>query len=336
MFHLFRTTSAISSILPKLSIEPIKITAKQEPAKQLLLRTMSLAELAEVRATWIREEGWPGVRHGLGPTYSLDPQGFYLLEKDQEKVASVSVVSYPAIKAAYLGFYVVPKSLRGNGYGDFAFNQAIAHTMLTREITTFGLNCFTTMSPLYKKWGFTTYTVDSIWKFTASTNNIYSDANAVDTIKSTDSISQDFFKQLVQYDAEVFGADRADFLGNYINKPDTITVVYIDNNKIQGYGIISSREPVQEEPHASYRVGPLYAQDGTIAENLLQHLIAATKLNPNESVYLETPGTNPHAAPIITKFGFVEIYKMDKMYKGEPPKHDEKRIFCYNSLATGP
>src|SRR5581483_1156075 len=73
----------------------------------LTIRTMSLPELVATRENWLVQEGWPGIRNTLAATYANDPEGFYLLEKDGNKIASISVVTYPAINFAYIGFYVV-------------------------------------------------------------------------------------------------------------------------------------------------------------------------------------------------------------------------------------
>src|SRR5579872_2648017 len=84
--------------------------------KDLRIRTMSLHELVQTRDNWLVPEGWPGIKCTLGATYASDPLGFYLLEKDGQKIASISLVTYPEINLAYIGFYLVIKSMRGKGF----------------------------------------------------------------------------------------------------------------------------------------------------------------------------------------------------------------------------
>lgn len=335
MIHLF---TKLEKSIPKVTGAISQSSLMSEIIMQnsnLRIRNMAFPELNKIRESWLVNEGWPAVKHGLPATYSLDPDGFYCLEKEQETIASISFVAYPEIKMAYVGFYVVPPTYRGQGYGKTIFKMAESFTTANRDITTIGLNCHNSMSAMYNKWGFRTVTVDDIWKLTATDESPVKKSKNLLVNNIASSRHEAMLDALVNYDASVFGTKRFDFLYKFINKPETITAIYTDGEVIKGYGIISSRLPAKAEPHNSYRIGPLYANDLDIARSLLQQLVESINLKSQESVFLETPGNNPASEKMLTMFEFQKIASMDKMYKGTEPKFDTKKMFCYTSLATG-
>lgn len=306
----------------------ISIVDKQD---KLSIRNMLFADLLDPRYQWTQKEGWPAVKHALPAVYSIDPTGFYCLEKNDVRVAMISTIAYPEISLAYIGFYIVPKELRDNGYGKYIFNEVLQHTTKTRDIQSFGLNCIPNMSPMYEKWGFETITVDDIWKLNTTINN----TTVIDTMAILENIDQKLFADLVAYDATIFGTKRESYLHNYLNKPNTATLIYSKNGVIEGYGVISERVPANPELHNSYRIGPLYAANSEISKTILEQLIAVIHLKEEESIFLETPGNNPEASNIVKNLGFSKLVSMHKMYRGSVPSFDIKSIFCYSSLVAG-
>lgn len=301
--------------------------------QKLNIRTMAYSDLENVRTNWTRLEGWSAMRGALAVTYKIDPQGFYLLEKNNEKIASISIVSYPDMKFSFIAFFVVPQALRGLGYGGLLLNKTVEYSQKQRGITSFGLNCLESMSPMYKKWGFETKYIDTIWKFTAKSAVNFTNNDLKQNIVSI--LDQDLMHKLIAYDKAVFGTNRSAYLQNNINKVTTTTSIYKQDGNIRGYGIISLREPANPEPYTSYRIGPVYADDMDIAKNIVDSLLVTVNLQANEYVVLETPGNNKAATELAKDLNFEKVIDMHKMYKGEEPSHDASRIFCYSSLVTG-
>lgn len=297
----------------------------EDPISAIRIRNMSLAELVEIRQTWLVPEGWGSMKHTFAATYANDQNGFYFLEKGGQKIASISVVTYPKIKFAYIGFYVVTKPFRGQGYGKLLINKTMEYAAKKLGITAFGLNCVEDAVPMYQKYGFNLGTVDEFWKYTAV-------AHSNQTVNETD-ITSDLLAELINYDCEIFGARRKEFLTEFLFKPSTITVIAQENHKIQGYGVISEREPAVIEPYKSYRVGPLYANNSDYTQAILKQLI--TVAAPNESIFLETPGNNSNGSEVVKSLGFEKIGQQPKLFKGIAPNFDVNRIFCYNSIAIG-
>lgn len=330
---IFKTSTTETFSYPAL---PRDFKAIYENSQESIrIRAMSLTELVETRTNWLVPEGWPGIKYTLAATIANDPDGFYFLEKDGQKIASISVVTYPEINFAYIGFYLVEKHFRGKGYGKFLINKAMEYAATSRSITSFGLNCVESAVPMYQKYGFKIATVDEFWKYTVAAE--YATANhpnntATEVIELS-IIDDNLFADLIEFDASIFGAHRADFLSNFLSKPSTITIISQENGRIQGYGVISEREPAIAEAHRSYKLGPLYANITEIADALLEQLIAIAK--PEESIFLETPGNNTAAAAVIKQLGFEKIGVQPKMFKGMVPNFDVQRMFCYSSIAIG-
>jgi ribosomal protein S18 acetylase RimI-like enzyme len=332
MLLMFKTQFTENFDYPKIHRD-LKIIFKDEN-NALQIRNMSLEELVETRINFLIPAGWPGIKYTLAATYATDQNGFYLLEKDGKKIASIAVAAYPEINFAYIGFYVVIPPLRHQGYGKLLISKTIEYTATKRNITCFGLNCIDSLIPMYQKHGFKTATTDYFWKYTQpqhakATNSTTNTNIKITELSNIDTILQD----LVAFDASVFGTERLEFLRNFLTKPNTLTIIAQDNGKIQGYGVISEREPAVFEEHKSYKIAPLYANNNDIANCLLEHLLAIAK--PNESIYLETPGNNIAAKQMPEDFGFEKIGSQAKMFKGSKPKFDATKIFCYSSIAIG-
>lgn len=297
----------------------------------LSIRTMSLPELVETRENWLVPEGWPGIKNVLAAAYANDQEGFYLLEKDGDKIASISAVTYPEIKFAYIGFYLVIKSMRGQGYGKFLINKAMEYTAVNRRVSAFGLNCVETTVSMYQSYGFQVVTTDKFWKFTKSDSALKDFVDA--SVLKINTLDQELLADLIKYDASVLKAQRKEFLPSFLLKPGTMTLISQNDGIIDGYGVLSVRDPVIPESFTSYRIGPLYADNADTAYAILRQLLSI--LDVNESVYLETPGNNYAAAELIQSLGFIETGFQPKMFKGQVPDFDVARMFCYSSIAIG-
>ena len=301
----------------------------EDPVKSVRIRSMSLSELVETREKWLIPEGWPGMKFTLTATYANDRDGFYLLEKDGQKIASISVVTYPEIKFAYIGFYIVTKPFRNQGYGKLLITKTMQHTTEKLGITAFGLNCVESAVSMYQKYGFTVTTVDEFWKYTA----VEHASKPINEIINLNNLDQNLLRDVIDFDASVLGAQRTGFITEFLFKPNTVIVIVQEDDKIQGYGIISEREPAIVEQYKSYRIGPLYANDTDLAQAILKQLI--TVAEPHESVFLETPGNNIDAVALVKLFGFERTGVQPKMFKGIATNLDIKKVFCYSSIAIG-
>lgn len=289
---------------------------------------MTQAELDATRLEWARAEGWPSVKYGMPAVFSIDPNGFYKLTRSNEKVATLSAVCYLELNFAYLGFFIVPKHLRGRHYGHHLLQSVLTHSQSQRGIDNYALSCMADLAPLYEKHGFVTESEDTIWRCTNSDSS-----NEMTTPHRP--LSNDALEQIIAYDRQVFAAQRADYLRHYLCKPNTETMIAVDDQQnIIGFGVISEREPATPEPNISHRIGPVYADNPETAQAILSALVQCTK--PNETIFMETHGHNSNAAQVAKAAGFTSILKLNHMIKGkQPPAIDLAKIYCCASLVTG-
>lgn len=324
-------------------VSAIKADSKPiKPAKELAdsypnsyIRTMTFDEVEWTRSGWAVDEDWSSTVGGLLPYYNQDPNGFYMLEKkqgeDSEKIGSISVITYNGLELGFVGFYIIKPEYREKGFGRFLLESTLEHSANERSCKTFGLDCLKKDEPLYEKFGFKTYTTDHFWKLDL-TKPCEKEKQPIDqqSLEDTSTLSETLFS----YDTKVFGCARPNYIKGLCMKPSTVTIVSETNNEIDGYGIMSERVPAKEEPNKSYRIGPLYADTADSASKVLEALLQSVPKTPS-TIFLESPETNKQAAELLTKFGFQKYLSMPKMYKGEPPKHDEDKIFSYSSVAFG-
>lgn len=107
------------------SLDPMKImlranaiVKKMKIEKDVFtVASMNEEDLHHVMNTWSLGEGWYPTQYTVEPFLAADPQGYYLLFRNGNPVASLSAVRYPDIKVAFLGLYIVPPAYRGQGFG---------------------------------------------------------------------------------------------------------------------------------------------------------------------------------------------------------------------------
>ncbi len=306
----------------------IKLT-KNYP-NDLHIRTMTFDEVEWSRIEWAgKGEGWSSSVGGLLPNYNQDNEGFYIMELNGEKMGSISMITYPGLKMAYVGYFIIREPHRGKGFGRILFEEVLNYTQNIRGVNTFGLTSVESATPLYEKFGFQTYTQDNFWSLKLDSKDNQAEIND----EKLKDISL-FPKALYDYDKAVYGDSRPNFLHAVCSKPSTITIVCEEEGKITGYGVLHERIPAKPEPNKSYRIGPMYANNLATAADILKALIASATQTPS-TIYLETPDTNPTAAKLMSELGFTKYITMPKMYRGSPPKQVEMKIFCYSSVAFG-
>lgn len=322
--------SFLNAVEPRVTASKALRLSKQYP-ENLNIRTMTFQETEWTRELWAgKGEGWSSSVGGLLPNYNQDNEGIYIMELNGEAMGSISMITYPELNMAFVGYYIVREPHRKKGYGRILMEEVLEHTEKDRGIKTFGLDCAQPLTPMYEKFGFRPYTTDDFWALKFEDKKKYEvtfNEQALESVRS-------FPTALLDYDKSVYGDSRRNYLYAMCSKPSTFTVICEEAGKLTGYGVISERIPPKEEPQKSYRIGPLCADNPETAEEILKGLISSVPATPT-TIYLETPGKSPSTAELLVRLGFTKSLTVAKMYRGEPPKHDEAKIICYSSVAFG-
>ncbi len=276
------------------------------------IRNMNENE-TKIAVDWASKEGWnPGI-YDLNAFYKTDPTGWWIGFLNDEPISVITAIKYKS-GFSFVGFYVVKPEFRGKGYGIKLWNRAIES--LNGMIC--GLDGVVDQQENYKKSGFV-YAHRNIRYKTQGIKNL----NINPYICDIDSIS---FNELIKYDSECFPSSRPEFLSEWIKSPESFTLCHTQNNSIKGYGTIRKCEE-------GYKIGPLFADNEIIAEELLLSLL--NKVNETDNVYFDIPETNPLSVKIVNKYNMNYVFETARMYKNGTPKINMNKVFGITTFELG-
>lgn len=277
--------------------------------------------------------------------YYCDSQHWYALAKpNQAPVATISLFQ-KSNQTAWGGYYYIVESLRGTSLASQLFNSAVLKVEQEgiRKIT---FHCFPPLQRLYKSYGFETLFFDAM-------NNAQISESIDPPIQTPLYFSPPILKTIFTYDKKVQnGLDRSEFLGHWLLKPETQTLVALnDQEEVLGYSVLSPFYfESKEMGNHHVRIAPLYADSPEIAERLLNSsLSCAFAFHPKKtaegktSVFFDNDGGNPHAAELLRKVGlFKQLTPLARMSRlapnsAEPPAYyDNSKVYGISEYASGP
>jgi hypothetical protein len=126
---------------------------------------------------------------------------------------------------------------------------------------------------------------------------------------------------VIDYDEQICGINRAQFLELSIAEPGTISLLarYIENGSIAGYAIFKTTNNNSIAPQ------PLYANSTEIAETIIYNCIV--KFVAFDTLYLETWDVNESANYLANKLGLTVQKRMPIMFTREDLSANFKRIY---------
>jgi hypothetical protein len=275
------------------------------------IRVMRPEEIA-VAADWAAAEGW---NPGLGDAacfVTVDPEGFFIGERNGEPTATISCVNYDA-RFAFLGFYIVRPELRGRGYGLRMWRAAIAHAG-TRVI---GLDGVVAQQGNYKKSGFSLAYANVRYGGTV-TAPVVPPAGVVP-------LSAVPFAVLEADDATVFPAPRAAFLRAWLGAPGHVGRALVRDGSLAAWGVI---RPCR----TGRRIGPLVADDRAAAEAVLAALLACAG---GGEIFLDVPSVNRDAVSLAQGLGLAPVFETARMYTGPIRPVRLERVFGVTTFELG-
>lgn len=223
---------------------------------------------------------------------------------------------------AFVGMYVVKSNLRGLGIGKNLWNRvmervgdrnAAINTRLENVENYRDRGGF----PIVCDRGSVTFTMKDVCSCKMINELPGVDVNLV---KSHDA---NLIKGIADYDANIIGFSR-DRLFPILSKEKESVIVAARNsgdNSICGYGIIK-----QAMNNMAF-VGPLYADEKTIAELILYHLIKAFPEATKDGLVLETVDCNEDALSTWERLGFQRYSRCFRLYRHKEVNFDFKKVF---------
>src|SRR5262245_26749016 len=276
------------------------------------IRVMTRAEL-DLAVDWAAQEGWnPGLDDARA-FHAADPDGFFVGMLDGEPVASISLVAYDAA-FAFLGFYIVKPPLRGRGFGLALWQEAMARR--ARPLT--GLDGVVAQQANYAKTG-----------FRLAYRNIRfggpAPSAAADTSRVIVPVADISFDRVLAYDRMFFPAPRPAILSLWLTPRDGSALVARDGERIVGLGAVRACRQ-------GCKIGPLYADDTSVAEALFQRLATHAR---GGSVFLDVPEPNAAALRLAEHHGLAPVFETARMYTGPAPEIPVARLYGVTSFELG-
>jgi hypothetical protein len=260
---------------------------------------------------WAAGEGWnPGLRDA-DAFFAADPEGFFVLKIDRRPVASVSAIRYGQ-HFGFLGLYITSPEMRGSGYGLAVWRAAREH--LAGRVV--GLDAVVEQE--------TTYARDGFVSDYRTTRHVLESTNRAPRPRRMVDARELPLETLLTYERELFPAERARFVAAWLAMPGAMSRAVIDGDQLLGWAL---RRPCAD----GYKIGPLFADDPEIAEDLLR-VLAADAAGP---LYLDIPDPNRAGHVLAARHDMKPVFTTIRMYDGSPPRLDHDRIFGVTTLELG-
>lgn len=281
----------------------------------LEIRGASAADFATA-VDWAAAEGWNPGLDDLLAFHGTDPGGFFMGWIGGRPVSSISVVRYGP-RFGFLGFYIVHPDFRGTGAG-WAIWQ---HGMASLVGRTVGLDGVVAQQENYRKSGFVL----------AGRNVRYSGVPTVTAEKSAAEIrpaTSSDLEAILRYDRAFFAAPREVFTRSWVLPGAGVlrtARIAVKGGTIAGYGVM-------RQCRSGYKVGPLFAEDESIASALFADLCATA---PGEQIALDTPQDNRTAVALAERAGLAPVFETARMYRGPAPELPIQRTFGITTFELG-
>ena len=281
----------------------------------LQIRNMTRSEVDEL-VKWAAREGWNPGLHDAEIFWQTDPDAYAAAELDGEMIGGGAITSYGG-KFGFMGFFIVKPEYRGRGFGNSLWHVR-KERLLSRldPHAAIGMDGVFDMQDYYAKGGFVFSHRDIRYQSTGVGS--VPDASIVP-------LREVPFDAVLAYDNSCFPAPRAEFLKAWISQADSLALGVLRDGRLAGFGGV-------RRCRGGCKIGPLFADDVTFAENLYNSLIAFA---PGESVYLDVPEINPAATALVKKFDMHEVFGCARMYLGPTPSVAIDRIFGVTTFELG-
>jgi len=265
---------------------------------------------------WAEGEGWNPGPYDADVFYATDPNGFYGFYDNSELVAGGSVVSYGGA-FGFMGLFIVKSAYRSAGIGRKLWYQR-RDTLLSRlnEGAAIGMDGVLAMQPFYANGGFTIAFRDERYVRTGAAFAVHP---GISPIAAND------IEQVLAYDKTCFGYARPQFMLPWLQLPGNKIFKYTKEGMLEGFAVV--RKLI-----SGYKIGPLFADNGAIAEELYKACLNAVQ---NEQVYIDIPVSNTDAVHLVKKYDATYVFECARMYHGNPPAIDMNKVFGITSFELG-
>lgn len=245
-----------------------------------------------------------------------EPFGCFLAKKGEKIAGLVTTTNYS--RFAWIGNVLVSEKFRNKGVGTLLTNVAIDY-LNSQNVKTIRLDSSQMAKSIYRKLGFQDEQL--VIRLTLGGLGIEKDSSSIAEFEEGD------IKELLDFDKEIFEADRSFFLTSVIKKLPSECFLAKNNGKIVGYILARQLED-------QYKIGPWicdvnYTQ---LACGLIDSLLVKLR---KTYFLLDVPETSPIARRIIQKYFFKDNVLLQRMFMGEKYWGTHPFVHAVGSAAKG-
>lgn len=272
------------------------------------IKTATLADM-DFLIEMAKNEGWdPGLCDAKN-FFAADNNGFFIGELDSEPISCISAVKYNDY--GFLGFYIVKEELRNKGYGIKIWQHALDYL----NGANVGLDGVVAQVENYKKFGFKL--AHSNARYSGRISENITDGNIINALLVD-------FEALNQYDKTHFGAERKNFLKQWLGQIESHSICYVENNEIKGFATV-------RKTFGGHKIGPLFAQDKYVAQALL--LTLSSKIEGK--FFLDINEEFEPAVELVNKYNMKKVFETKRMYTKQQPWAKWDEVFGITSFELG-
>ncbi len=273
------------------------------------IRTATREEI-DYLIEWAASEGWNPGLHDANCFYKTDPNGFFIGEYKGKIVGGISAVAYDK-SFGFIGFFIVQQKHRNSSLGPMLALKAIKR-LSSQNI---GLDGVFDKMDSYANMGFI-FAYRNL-RFESKIQGMLSE-NVIP-------VSDIPFSQILEYDTRFFPTKREIFLKEWLTLPESKAYAIKSGEDIQGYGMI-------RKCRKGYKIGPLFAENDSIAEELLLSLASESHA---DYLYFDIPEINKGGIALAKKYNMEECFGTARMYSKEIPELPVEKIYGVTSFELG-
>ncbi len=278
-------------------------------------RPLTRLELDTV-LSWAAAEGWNPGPGDADAFWAADPEAFWGIERDGELLGSGAITAYKD-RLGFMGLFIVRPEFRGQGLGrDFWYFRRDKLRSRLRPEAPIAMDGVFAMQPFYAKGGFV---------FTHRNLRMEGVGRAGNPAVRVVELSTLPFAKVLAADEAIFGVARPEFLERWIRPTGGRALGVLKGDRLVGYGVL---RPALR----GFKIGPLFAVDSSVAEDLFVALSDGANGQPH---FLDLPENNPAALALAARHGMKEVFGCARMVLGPVPETPWNQIFGVTTFELG-
>lgn len=293
------------------------------------IRKITKTELSTVMLEWAKKEGWKYSSEDVNAYFEINGNDIYALinssGSEPELVGCISITKYHYNEGNVnqgkflfsIGLFIVKEEYRGKKEcGPILWKHAF---QLLKQNNMACLNSVPRVTPFYTKNGFNeTGMKNAHFELKLSDIKLFDQLSKVLAARTNnDNITHLQFTAddspsvlLANYENALFRSaplERNEFRNKWVRRSDAIVVAYVNNNIIEGYGVLTVCQKDGSE-NKSYRISPLYSDSVDVTAKLFGALLNMALQQNGKAVDLNVlVDASPMLSDILAKYCFTEV-----------------------------